>query len=92
MGDRVGVIRIGLLVCTYVNNVSLCAWAQSHSVVSLFATSWTTVHQAPLSMEFSRQEYWSGLPVTTPGDTPDLGIEPMSLGSPALVGGFFTTV
>ena len=92
VADRVGVIRIGLLVCTYVNNVSLCAWAQSHSVVSLFATSWTTVHQAPLSMEFSRQEYWSGLPVTTPGDTPDLGIEPMSLGSPALVGGFFTTV
>ena len=92
VGDRVEVIRIVLLVCAYVNNVSLCVWAQSHSVVSLFVTLWTIVHQAPLSMEFSRQEYWSGLPFTTPGDTPDLGIEPMPLGSPALVGGFFTTV
>jgi len=88
----VEVIRIVLLVCTYVNNMSLCVWAQSHSVVSLFVTSWTIGHQAPLSMVFSRQEYWSGLPFTTPGDTPDLGIEPTFLESPALVGGFFTTV
>ena len=47
--------------------------------------------QAPLSMEFSRQEYWSGLPFPTPADLPDPGIEPISLASPALVGGFFTT-
>ena len=48
--------------------------------------------QAPLSMEFSRQEYWSGLPFPTPGDFPNSGIEPTSLASPALVDGFFTTV
>ena len=47
------------------------------SCVKLFAT-WTVAHQAPLSMGFSRQEYRSGLPFPTPGDLPDLGIEPMS--------------
>ena len=47
-------------------------------------------HQACLSMGFSRQEYWSGLPFSTPGDLPDPGIEPTSLPSPALAGGFFT--
>ena len=51
------------------------------------ATLWTVAHQAPLSMGFSRQEYWSGLPCPSPGDLPDLGIE---LGSPASVNGFFT--
>ena len=49
-------------------------------------------HQAPLSMEFSRQEFWNGLPFLTPGDLPDLGIERASLASPALAGTFFTTV
>ena len=49
--------------------------------VQLFATLWTVVHQAPLSMGFSRQEYWSGLLCPPPGDLPDPGIEP---GSPAL--------
>ena len=48
-------------------------------------------HQAPLSMGFSRQEYWSGLSCPLPGDLPDPGIEPGSLKSPALAGGFFTT-
>ena len=47
----------------------------------LFATPWTRAHQAPLSMEFSWQEYWSGLPFPSPGDLPNPGIEP---GSPAL--------
>ena len=47
--------------------------------------------QAPLSMGFSRQEYWSGLPFPPPGDLPNLGIEPASLMSPALVNRFFTT-
>ena len=61
------------------------------SCILLFATSWTVAHQAPLSMEFSRQEYWSGLPFPTPGDLPDPGIKPTSLESPALAGGFFTT-
>ena len=53
-----------------------------------FATPWTVAHQA-LSMEFSRQEYWSGLPFPSPGDLPNSGVKPMS---PALAGGFFTTV
>ena len=61
------------------------------SCVQLFATLWTVARQAPLSMGFSRQEYWSGLPFPSPGDLPHLGIEPVSLKSPALAGGLFTT-
>ena len=63
----------------------------SHSVVSDSATPWTLARQDPLSMGFSRQEYWSGLPCPLPGDLPDPGIEPESLMSPALAGGVFTT-
>ena len=48
----------------------------SLSCVQLFATPWTIAHQTPLSVEFSRQEYWSVLPFPSPGDLPDLGIEP----------------
>ena len=51
---------------------------KSLSGVRLFATLWTIVHQAPQSMEFSRQEYWSGLPFPSPGDLSDPGIEPRS--------------
>ena len=51
-------------------------------------TPWTAARQAPLSMKFSRQEYWSELPFPPPGDLPDPGIQPES---PALAGGFFTT-
>ena len=51
------------------------------SRVPLFATSWTIAYQAPLSMGFSRQKYWSGFPFPSPGDLPDPGIEP---GFPAL--------
>ena len=51
---------------------------KSLSRVQLFATAWIVAHQAPLSMEFSRQEYWSGLPVSSPGDLPNPGIEPRS--------------
>ena len=50
----------------------------SFSRVRLSATPWTVAHQAPLSMGFSRQEYWSGLPFPSPGDLPDPGIEPRS--------------
>ena len=57
----------------------------------LCATPWTAARQAPLSMEFSRQEYWSGLPFSSPEDLPDPGTEPGSLTSLALVGEFFTT-
>ena len=46
--------------------------------VRLFMTPWTVAHQASLSMEFSRQEYWSGKPFPSPGDLPDPGIEPRS--------------
>ena len=56
-----------------------------------FATLWTIAGQDPLSMGFSRQEYWNGLPFPTPGDLPNPGIEPASPLSPASVGGFFTT-
>ena len=54
-------------------------------------TPWTVAHQAPLSMGFSRQECWSGLPFPFPGDLPGPGIEPASLEPPALAGGFFTS-
>ena len=64
----------------------------SYSVVSkLFATPWTIACQAPLPMEFSRQEYWSGLPCPPPGDLPHPGIKSASLESPALAGRFFTS-
>ena len=52
---------------------------KSLSHVQLFATPWTVACQAPLSMEFSKQEYWSGLPLLSPGDLPDPEIEPGSL-------------
>ena len=59
--------------------------------VHLFLTPWTAAHQAPLPMEFCRQEYWSGLPFPSPGGLPIPGIKPMSLASPALTDGFLTT-
>ena len=61
------------------------------SSVLLFVTLWIIAHQAPLSLGFSRQEYWSGLLCPPPGDIPDPGIEPMSLLSLASAGVFFTT-
>ena len=69
----------------------VCVHATSLSRLRLFATLWTVACQAPLSVGFSRQEYWSGLPCPPPGDLPDTGIEPSSLRSPALAGGFFIT-
>jgi len=59
------------------------------SRVQLFAILWSIVCQAPLSMGFSRQEYWSGLPFPSSGDLPDPGMEPVFLTSPALAGRFF---
>ena len=64
---------------------------QSLSHVQLFSTLWTIAHQAPLSMGFSSQEYWSGLPFPSPGDLPNPGIEPASPVSLALANEFFTT-
>ena len=54
--------------------------------VRLFATPWTIACQTPLSVKFSRQEYWSGLPFPFPEDLPDPGIKPVS----CIAGGFFT--
>ena len=61
------------------------------SGVQFFVTPWTVARHAPLPMGFSGQEYWSRLLFPTPGDLPDSEIEPTSLVSPALAGGFFTT-
>ena len=64
-------IKMSIYICMYE-----VKW--SRSVVSDSATPWTIAHQVPPSMGFSRQEYWSGLPFPSPGDLPDLGIEPWS--------------
>ena len=66
-----------------------CLCAQSLSCSDSFMTSWTIAHQAPLSIGFSRQEYWSGLSFPPPGDFPDPGIEPTSPASSTLRGRFF---
>ena len=68
-----------------------CLACQVTSVMSDFVTPWTLAHKAPLSMGFSRQEYWSGLLHPSPGFLPEQGIEPVSLMSPALAGRFLTT-
>ena len=60
-------------------------------LLQLCPTPWTIAFRATLSMGVSRQEYWNRLPCTPPGDLPNPGIELMSLISPALAGGFFTT-
>ena len=66
--------------------MAISAWpwskVKSLSRVLLFVAPWTVAHQAPLSVGFSRREYWSGLPFPSPGELPDPGIEP---GSPALL-------
>ena len=64
--------------------IYLSIYVQFLSGVQFFETPWTVAHQAPLSMEFSREGYWSGLPFSIPGDLPDPGIETVSLASPAL--------
>ena len=74
----VGEIQFQILI-----NCSACMISH-FSCVWLFVTPWTAAHQAPLSMEFSRQEYWNGLPCPLPGDLPDSGIEFTSPVSPAL--------
>ena len=69
----------------------VCVRMRMCSAVSDSVTPWTVAHQAPLSMAFSSPEYWSRLPLPSPGDLPDPGIEPAYLASPALASGFFTT-
>ena len=70
---------------------TLRVYTQLLSRVQLFATPWAVAHQAPLPMEFSRQEYSIGLPFPPPKDLPDPGIKPMVLASLALAGSFFTS-
>ena len=83
-------VRVRVHVCACAC-ACVCMHTQSLSHVGLFATPWTAALQAPLSTGFSRKGYWSGLPLLTPGDDPDPGIEPTSLASPALAGRFLTT-
>ena len=72
---------ISLLKSVYEPLVCACVCAKPLSLVQLFVTPYSVTHQSPLSMEFSRKGYWSWLPCPSPGDLPDLGIEP---GFPAL--------
>ena len=71
--------------------VCVCACTQLLSLVILFVNPWTVAHQAPLSMAFPRQEYWSGSPFPPPGDLPAPKIKLTFLKSPALAGRSFTT-
>ena len=75
--ESLGIVFVYICIYIYIYIVVV----KSLSRVQLFVTPWTAAHQAPQSMGFSRQEYWSGLPFPSPGDLPDPGIEP---GSPAL--------
>ena len=69
-----------MLICTHMHAYlyTRACVLSCFSPVPLFATPWTVTHHAPLPMEFSRQEYWSGLPCPYPGNLPDLGIEAVS--------------
>ena len=93
------ILNVSLLCCCNLSKNR--SWLSAHALplrvccakllqLRLFATLWTVACQAPLSMGFSRQESWSGLPGPPPGDLPNPGIEPESPVSPALADGFFT--
>ena len=82
--------RASLTTTLIIDRLCVCMLSR-FSGDQLFVTPWTIAHQGPLSKGFFRQEYWSGLPCPSPRDLPDPGMEPMSLTSPALAGGFFTT-
>ena len=77
----------------YLRNViqPACLHAKLLQLYLTFCTLWTITHQAPLSMGFPRQEYWSGLPFPSPGNLSDPGIESASVMSPTMAGRFFTT-
>ena len=78
----------GLREYEITTSISLCMLSRAW----LNVTPWTVTHQASLSMEFLREEYWSELPFPSAGDLPNSGIKHVSLVSPALAGGFFTIV
>ena len=91
--DSLGAGRIFLHLALWLELVSQGVYIVCFPLLScvwLFVTPWTVAHQAPLSMGFSRQKYWSRLPIPTPGDFPDPGIKPTSLVS-CTSGAFFTT-
>ena len=73
---------------TDISEAGACVLSHSVSLSHVQLFVWTVAHQASLSMEFFRQEYWSGLPFPSSGDLPDPGIDPVS---PTLAGTFFTT-
>ena len=72
--------------------VCVCQSLSSLSYIQFFSAPRTVAHQVPLSMGFPRQEYWSEWSFPFPGDLPNPGIKPIPLVSPALAGGFFTTI
>ena len=72
-----GLIYQALIMGRPIPSLWLCVLSR-FSRAQLFVTPWTVAHQAPLSMGFSRQEYWSGLPCSPPGDLPHPGVEPRS--------------
>ena len=88
--DRV--IEVTTLSCAPISTWWGACELSCFSHVPLLATLWTVACQAPLSMGFSKQEYWSGLSCPSPGNLPNPGIEPVSLTSPALAGRFLTSV
>ena len=80
------------LISFRIDQFDLLVWVLTcFSHVRVFVILWTVACQSPLSMGFSRQEYWSGLSFLSPGDLPNPGIDPVSLMSPASAGGFLTT-
>ena len=88
---KITATKLKRIPCTYICIHSGCMCAKSLQSCLTLCNPMDGSCQAPLSMGFSRQEYWSGLPFSSPGDLPNPGIEPTSLRSPALGGGFFTT-
>ena len=82
-----------ICICLLHTYMGYVMFVKSYSLIQiqLFVTPWTVAHKAPLSLGFSRQEYWSELLCPSPGDLPYPGVEPLSLMSPALAGRFFTS-
>ena len=89
-------VCVCVCVCVYMHVYSEHVWEcmcmLSHSVISKsFEIPWAVAQQDPLFIGFSRQEYWSGLPIPSSGDLPNPGMKPESSVAPTLAGGFFTT-
>ena len=86
MKDQLRLIVIVIVFISTFIGLVLHSLAPCSVISNSFATHWTVAHQAPLSMGFFRQKYWSVLPFPPPGGLPNPGIKPVS---PALAGGFF---